>query len=258
MKQFFFMFFLVASSFGAAVGDFAPMKSGSEWKYGYSYRYSYVGRPIQFDSIGITIKLQSTQSRGNDTLALLRVTEEGRLQYTPINPSSGPSVDSSYTATYVDTAVFSGDSIYKANGYRCRVFPFWQSHSYAAEGLGTVPYGGDTVYSLANAQGTYLQNVGLYYSVIEILTNHTSRTRINLVGYDKNPAATVAKRPHVYSAAPNLSHPGGSNQVLFMHGKATFPAFSIRGKRINVGDILLSGVVVIKASKPKSAEPGSK
>jgi hypothetical protein len=68
MKQFLPLLFLVTSSFGAAVGDFAPMNIGFEWKYGYSYRYSYAGRPIQFDSIVMTIKLQSTQARGHPSV----------------------------------------------------------------------------------------------------------------------------------------------------------------------------------------------
>jgi hypothetical protein len=196
MKKILLVLILLSNSFGSEmIGDFAPAKVGSVWEYSYS-NYSSLPGPgyHQFDTFSVRIEVNSKKKIGKqDTLITLRISEKGRSSYILL-PSV---VDSTFQREFVDTVVFKNDSVFKAPGYRCIVFPFWRTHSISSDSLSKVLKNKDTVYqynyNFGWGNSRFLENVGLihYYCVTQF--NPQSTININLLSFNDTLVAVGVK-----------------------------------------------------------------
>lgn len=167
-------------TFGSNVADFAPMDIGSTWKYSYYYNETYICCLEKLDSLSIVIFLLNKEVRGNDTLLLLKIREQGRSvsKYNPIFDTIGNS-------EFIDTVIVSNDSIYKSASFKCKIFPFFNSHTVDSSKLVRFTNAGDDTlfYYSSNGYG-YLQGVG-FFEINTSWGNHRlTIKRINLVSYN--------------------------------------------------------------------------
>jgi hypothetical protein len=179
--------------------DFAPTETGSKWVYSYYYSYYWVSYLIQKDSLIVTIELASKKVKGNDTLLFLSIREQGRSVNTGYE--GGPIFDTTSDEEFVDTVYISPTTITKAPGYRCKVFPFWNSHGILIDSLTRGMSDANILYVLSIPQQilpivyTYLQGIGLYKYFNGLFTNHNQSTAINLISFnDKTIPLSIINR----------------------------------------------------------------
>jgi hypothetical protein len=254
MKKLFVIALFAFPSFGALIGDFAPTIVGSKWEYSYLYTETDI---ILLYSVTMTIQLQilSKQSRGDDTLVQLKINEKGiqTIYYDTIT------IDDSF----VDTAIISKDSIYKASSYKCTVFPFWKSHFINSDSLSKGVSGQDTLFFLPSppydphftlyVDYNYLQGIGLdsYYSFDGVGRNVSHNTTIHLISYNDQGIALESKLVQRRAGADKI-YPCNVTRIFRINNGKNFPdaVFLINGKRIGPREIVPSGVVITKGSAP--------
>lgn len=242
MKKLLFGLLFVSSSLGSVIGDFAPIKIGSSWKYSYTSTDGYVGTIYNYDSGTVEVTILSMQPRGIDTLILMHIKEQGRSK-TLIEDSPFD-----YNKDFVDTAIISGDSIFQPQTYHCKLFPFWKSHyidsSLLAKGISE----SSPKYYLSNSLGyTYLQNVGLYSRKFQVFMNHFEIKTINLLSY--NGAAIDLGVKTAMNNARKLPLPSHYvKRISITHARFGQTAFSISGKKISPYKNMPNSVLIFKNS----------
>jgi hypothetical protein len=248
MKHIFLTLFFVSTSFGSVIGDFAPTKVGSIWKYSYNYSSSYLGPSLIKDSLSIEIELLSKEIRGNDTLVFLHIKEQGRS----IGINLGALVfDTIGSSTFIDTAIISGDSVTRPSGYRCRVFPFYQTHNIDSSVLSKGLSGIDTLFYFNFSQygSIFLQGVGLYSLLSTYYGNHQITIAINFVSLNDKPIPLGAKLSENKVPRNKTYYCQYTKRLsITKYPKISTPAFSIIGKRL-YGKNLPIGLTIIKGSE---------
>jgi hypothetical protein len=253
MKQLLFTLVFVSVACGSVIGDFAPFKVGSVWKYSYIYYETYMGDFGQSDSLSIEINLQSIQIMDKDTLILLDVKEQGRS----ISAFQGVQIhDTTGSIRFIDTVIITGDSIYKSSKYRCKVFPFWNAHDVDSMDLNKGSSGVDTLYYLstpyvmAGHGYIYLQNVGLYLYNSSWGGHRYVSTKIKLVSYNDKMISLDTKHSGKYSQMFNITNPKSYSLLSFTHKTIAQSAFSLTGKKVHIEDNLPTGIIITKGSEP--------
>jgi hypothetical protein len=241
----------VSVACGSLIGDFAPLKIGSVWKYSYTNYETYMGWFTGSDSLSIEISLQSIQIRDKDTLILLDVKEQGRS--ISANLSGVVQADTIGSAKFIDTVIIIGDSIFKSSRYKSKIFPFWKAHNVNSTDLNKGLSGIDTLYypptpNFRPENGyTYLQNVGLYTHNYSWGGHRYDITKIKLSSYNDN---LNTKHPGIHSPTFAITNSNNSRILSLTHKKAVQLAFSLTGKIVHVEDNLPTGIIITKGSEP--------
>lgn len=250
MKHLLFILVFVSVANGSFIGDFAPLKVGSVWKYSYTNYSEYMGWFTGCDTLSIEISLQSIQIRDKDTLILLDVKEQGRS--ISANFSGVVQADTIGSTKFIDTVMIIGDSIFKSSGYKSKVFPFWKAHNVNSTDLNKGLSGIDTLYfppspDFRPENGyTYLQNVGLYTHNYAWGGHRYDITKIKLLSYNDN---LNTKHSGKYSQMFNITNSNSSRILSLAHKKTVQSAFSLAGKKVHIGDDLPTGIMITKGSE---------
>jgi hypothetical protein len=255
MWQMMVILFWAVSAKGSVIGDFAPIKIGSEWKY--SFRNSTLGLDnfLRVDSGLAEIKVLSKQPRDTDTLVELYVKEENRSRIFTFNSNDDTIKDTisdtAYSRLFYDTAIISGNSVARSAFYHCSVFPFYSRHFIDTTGLSRVKFGGDTLYSLIfdlsefdNSREIYFQNVGLYSRDWSFMSHSIIKESIRLVSFNGTAPPASARNPLAPSRKSELPRPGKFKKTSLTHAKPAFTAYSIAGKKMRAGAARPAGIVI--------------
>lgn len=253
MQHLLFILVFVSVAGGSFIGDFAPLKVGSVWKYSYTYYEGYMGWFTGCDTLSIEINLQSIKIRDKDTLILLDIKEEGRS----ISAYEGVTFhDTTGSTRFIDTIIIIEDSIFEYSRYRCKVFPFWNAHNVDSINLHKGLSGGDTLYCLltpnivAGLGYTYLQNIGLYSYNFTQNSHRNISLHIKLDSFNDKLISLSTKEPVKRSQMFNITNPESSRMLTFTHNKLAQSVFSLTGKKVSIGDNLPTGIIITKGSEP--------
>jgi hypothetical protein len=259
MKHFFLVLFFASTVCGTSfIGDFAPLKVGSVWKYSYIYSEESGGQVVKRDLLTIEIVLMSMQVNGNDTTILLNAKEQGRSI-----SEGGQGFDTTGSALYIDTVIIADSIIKQPTGYKCKVFPFWKTHNVDSTNIsidGVTSYSTNSypIYGEHNLQTdqidvvtgyTYIQNVGLKSSVFSYgrySGKHT--TTINLISFNDKVTPLSIQNEYKCTQKPNRSYADKSKILTFPNSKITQPAFSLTGRKIFTGHRIPAGIIVSNGS----------
>ncbi len=242
----FFNFF----AFGSNVADFAPMDIGSTWKYSYYYSETYICCLEMLDSLSIDIVLLNKEVKGKDTLLLLKIKEQGRS----VSPIYSPVFDTIGNLEFIDTVIVSNDSIYKSASFKCKIFPFFNSHTVDSSKLVRFTNAGDDTlfYYSSNGYG-YLQGVG-FFKINTSGGNHRwTIKRISLVSYNDKSFSleTVKCRQTLISNNPYILK---SKKELFLtkHKNNFDRSFLLTGKLSTENSNISPGFLIRNSNEIKN------
>jgi hypothetical protein len=243
------------------IGDFAPTTVGAKWVYSYYYLSTdLMGSFRIMDSLTVSITVSSKILRGNDTVIVLSVLEQG----SKLSNYPGEGTDTTGVWNYTDTAIASGDSVVKHAPYHCPVFPFFTYHTITEDSLKKVLLGNDSISCYCHYDPVcmeyeyhetyyYYQNIGeySYYECGSPPGMGVLRYQINLISFS-NGNFSVAAKPIVNkpTARPAVSF---RHAVIILDGKNMRKDgmyYDVRGKRISAGQRLYHGILLEKIGNP--------
>lgn len=231
--------------------------------------------------MSIQIESAAKQAKGKDTLMLLKIGEQGRITSTAEMIGNYYHIDSAVNIHFLDTAIISGDSIFKLIGYHCKVFPFWKSHYIVSDSLKKVRSEADTFLALSDSSATntsytiigpdtlfgttssssfsicVLQNIGLYslhlnYSKSQNSLYTSTDTNITLISFNNKPIPVETKLPqkNIRVEKRTLNSKNFKTLMMMKGAKLTSATYLLNGKKNIATGNIPSGIAITEGANP--------